>query len=338
MIDLKETYFHIYIVHQHRKFLRFAFRGKAYQYRVLPFGQALSFHTFMKCLDAALAPLRLQGIRILNYIDDWLIIAQSEQLAVWHWDVILAHMKDLELRLNAKKSVLPPVQRTTYLGVVWDSTTMQAYLSPAHIESILAIVKREREKASHSLWSFFKSCWVWWQLHSTWSLLACCTWNLCSGGSGPQGFPWGATHLTWWRSRGDVYRPHVKETIVPVTRPCARGSMPSCNANDVHLPHWLGSGHEWHINCLEMLAVFQALKHFLLDPRGHHVLVRTDNTSVVSYINCQGGLCSRPLYRLACQILLWAQGQLLSLRAVYIPGYLNQEADILSRQGLRPRE
>ncbi len=45
---------------------------------------------------------------------------------------------------------------------------------------------------------------------------------------------------------------------------------------------------------------------------------------------------SHPLYRLARQILLWAQGKLLSLRAVYIPGYLNQGADILSRQGLRP--
>ncbi len=101
---------------------------------------------------------------------------------------------------------------------------------------------------------------------------------------------------------------------------------------------WEGPHLSWHINCLEMLAVFQALKHFLPDLGGHHVLVRTDNTSVVSYINHQGGLHSHPLYRLARQILLWAQGKLLSLRAVYIPGYLNQGADILSRQGLRPGE
>ncbi len=40
----------------------------------------------------------------------------------------------------------------------------------------------------------------------------------------------------------------------------------------------------WLINCLEMLAVFQTLKHFLPDLRGHNVLVRIDNTSVVSYI------------------------------------------------------
>ncbi|KAL0162812.1 hypothetical protein M9458_042208, partial [Cirrhinus mrigala] len=110
-IDLKDTYFHISILPQHRKFLRFAFGGEAYQHRVLPFGLGLSPRTFTKCVDAALAPLQLQGIRILNYIDDWLILSQTEQ------------MTELGLRLNAKKSVLSPLQRTTYLGVVWDSTT-----------------------------------------------------------------------------------------------------------------------------------------------------------------------------------------------------------------------
>ncbi|KAL0159178.1 hypothetical protein M9458_042903, partial [Cirrhinus mrigala] len=77
--------------------------GEAYQYRVLPFGLALSPRTFMKCVDAALVPLRLQGIRILNYIVDWLILAASESLAARHRDVVLAHMKTLGLRLNAKK-------------------------------------------------------------------------------------------------------------------------------------------------------------------------------------------------------------------------------------------
>ncbi len=33
----------------------------------------------------------------------------------------------LGLRLNAKKSVHPPVKRTTYLGMVWDSTTMRPH-------------------------------------------------------------------------------------------------------------------------------------------------------------------------------------------------------------------
>ncbi len=53
------------------------FGGKAYQNRVLPFGLALSPCTFTKCVDAALVPLWLQGILILNLID-------SEQMEVRH--------------------------------------------------------------------------------------------------------------------------------------------------------------------------------------------------------------------------------------------------------------
>ncbi len=80
---------------------------------------------------------------------------------------------------------------------------------------------------------------------------------------------------------------------------------------------WKDHHLSWHINRLEMLTVFLALKNFLADVRGHHVLVRSDDTSVVSYINHQGGLRSHPLCKLACQILLWSQGKLLSLRETY---------------------
>ncbi len=58
------------------------------------------------------------SIRILNYIDDWLILALSERMTAQHQDVVLAHMKVLGLRLNAKKSVISPLQRTTYLAVL----------------------------------------------------------------------------------------------------------------------------------------------------------------------------------------------------------------------------
>ncbi|KAK3530462.1 hypothetical protein QTP86_024378 [Hemibagrus guttatus] len=53
MTDLKDAYFHV----------------------------ALSPHTFTKCMDAVLVPLRLQGIRVLNYLGDWLILAQSKAMA-----------------------------------------------------------------------------------------------------------------------------------------------------------------------------------------------------------------------------------------------------------------
>ncbi len=345
-IDLKDAYFHVSILPSHRKFLRFAFRGKAYQYWVLPFGLALSPRTFTKYVDAALAPLRLQGIRILNYIDDWLILAQSE-MAVRHRDVVLAHMKELGLRLNTKKSVLSPLQRTTYLGVVWDSTTMQACLSPSRIESILTAVTRVREGLSFTVKQFQKLL----------GLMAAASNVIPFGLLYMRPLPW------WLKTKGFSPRGNPLRTI-KVTRRCLRaldmwrkpwflsqgpvlGAPCRCVtlATDTSLTGWgaVMSGHparglwigrhlKWHINCLEMLAVFRALKHFLPDLRDRHVLVRTDNTAVVFYINHQGGLRSHPLYKLAHQILVWSQDKLLSLRAVHIPGYLNMGADILSRQ------
>ncbi|KAI2644504.1 Transposon Ty3-G Gag-Pol polyprotein [Labeo rohita] len=352
-IDLKDAYFHVSILPQHRKFLRFAFRGEAYQYRVLPFGLALSPRTFTKCVDAALVPFRLQGIRILNYIDDWLILAASESLAVRHRDVVLAHMKALGLRLNAKKSVLSPSQRTTYLGVVWDSTTMQARLSPARIESILAAVKRVKEGRSLTVKQFQQLL----------GLMAAASnvipfgllymrplqWWLKAKGFSPRGNPLRMIKVTRRGLRAlDMWRKPWFLNQGPVLgAPCRRVSL----ATDASLTGWgavmsgrsargLWSGRHlrWHINCLEMLAVFRALKYFLPDLKDRHVLVCTDSTAVVYYINHQGGLRSRPLYKLAHQILVWSQDKLLSLRAVHIPGHLNVGADILSRQGPRPGE
>ncbi len=101
---------------RNRTFLRFAFRGKDYQYMVLPFGLALAPRTFTKSMDAALAPLRLQGIRILNYLDDWPILASSREQVIRHRDSLLLHLCALGLRLNGQKSVLTPAQQTIFFG------------------------------------------------------------------------------------------------------------------------------------------------------------------------------------------------------------------------------
>ncbi|KAL0150616.1 hypothetical protein M9458_054077, partial [Cirrhinus mrigala] len=320
-IDLKDAYFHVSIIPQHRKFLRFAFRGKAYQFRVLPFSLALSRCTFTKCVDAALAPLRLQGIRILNYINDWLILAQLEQVAVQHRDVVPTHMKEVGLRLNTKKSVLSPLQRTTYLGVVWDSTTMQAHLSPARVDPHRSR-ESERGPVTHcqavsttagSDGSCVQCDTFWPAVHET------LQWWLKTRGFSPRGNLLQMMKVTRRCLRAlDMWRKPWFLSQGPVLgAPCRRVTL----ATDASLTGWgavmnghpahgLWSGHQltWHINCLEMLAVFWALKHLY------------------------------PLYKLAHQILVWSQDKLLSLRAVHVPGHLNMGADILSRQGPRPGE
>ncbi len=57
-----------------------------------------------------------------------------------------------------------------------------------------------------------------------------------------------------------------------------------------------------------------------------------------SFINHQGGLVSKCLYKLANYLLVWAQTNLRSLRATHVPGKINQEANMLSRNNVPSEE
>lgn len=112
-VDLKDAYFHIPIYAPQRKFLRFAFQGTIYKYIVLPFGLSLSPRVFVKCTEAAIAPLSKQGIRISSYIDDWVLAAESHQR-------VLEHTKDCaasksENLSHSETLTLDPVSLTAYL-------------------------------------------------------------------------------------------------------------------------------------------------------------------------------------------------------------------------------
>ena len=88
-----------------------------------------------------------------------------------------------------------------------------------------------------------------------------------------------------------------------------------------------------HINCLELKAVFLALKEFQDLCTNKIVLVATDNTTVVSHINKEGGMRSGPLCALLWRILTWCTRKQVTLKARHIPGRLNVVADKLSRLG-----
>ncbi len=136
-IDQKDAYFHVSILPRHRPFLRFAFEGRAWQYRVLPFGLSLSPRVFTKVVEGALTPLREVGVRILNYLDDWLILAQSREQLGDHRDLVLRHLSQLGLRVNWEKSKLSPVQRISFLGVELDSVSMTACLMEECAQAVL---------------------------------------------------------------------------------------------------------------------------------------------------------------------------------------------------------
>ena len=78
-------------------------------------------------------------------------------------------------------------------------------------------------------------------------------------------------------------------------------------------------------------AVFLALKSFEHLCRDQIVLIATDNTTMVSYINKKGGMRSGSLCVLLWRLLSWCHPRGIVLRAWHIPGRLNMIADKLSR-------
>ncbi|MGL4478135.1 MAG: reverse transcriptase domain-containing protein [Aeromonas veronii] len=74
---------------------------------------------------------------MLNYLDDWLILASSREQLCEHRDMVLAHLSRLGLQVNWEKSKLAPVQRISFLGMELDSVEQMACLTEERAQSVL---------------------------------------------------------------------------------------------------------------------------------------------------------------------------------------------------------
>ncbi|KAL0180842.1 hypothetical protein M9458_023248, partial [Cirrhinus mrigala] len=190
-IDLKDAYFHVSILPRHRPFLRFAFE-------VLPFGLSLSPRVFTKVTEAALSPLWRMGIRILNYLDDWLLIAHSRDLLCEHRDLVLRHLSHGGLQVNREKSKLLHDRVPRW---AWHCGTLRIGVSPQ-----------------------------------------CCR----------------------------LFSPWPKHLVV-YTDASSTGWGTVCNGQAAS-GSWTGPRLQWHITCLELLAVHLALRRFRPMLRHKHML------------------------------------------------------------------
>lgn len=117
------------IAPHNRRILRVTSEGRTYQFKVIPFGLALTLRTFTKCVKVTLSPLRQSRIYVLNYLDDWPVIAQLRDVLENHKFQLLEHLKLLGLKINVQKSSLRPMQDITFWGMNLDSQSMRASLS-----------------------------------------------------------------------------------------------------------------------------------------------------------------------------------------------------------------
>ena len=94
-IDFKDAYFHIPIQEQSRKYLRFHVQNQTYQFKALPFGLSTAPLEFTVVAKEVKLMATQKGIRIHQYLDDWLVRARSQQISLQHTQILVRLCQDL---------------------------------------------------------------------------------------------------------------------------------------------------------------------------------------------------------------------------------------------------
>ena len=133
-LDLKDAHFQIPIHGSSRKLLRFMSEGTVYQFKALCFGLSTAPQVFTRVFAAVSAWAHSRGIRLLRYLDDWLVLSSSEKKAKESIRELLSFCRTLGIVINEKKSDLVPSQSAKYLGMTIDTGAGKVFPSLASRE------------------------------------------------------------------------------------------------------------------------------------------------------------------------------------------------------------
>ena len=101
---------------------------------------------------------------------------------------------------------------------------------------------------------------------------------------------------------------------------------------------WIAEEHQFPINVLELRVVCLPLLHLEQEVLSQTIVIKSDNTAIVSYINKQGRVVSKTLNDEACTLFKWLIPRSIRVRAIHQPGVNNELADLLSRNLPDPTE
>ena len=119
-LDFSDAYFHIPIGQRSRKFLRFFLHSQAYQFTALPFGLSTAPLEFTKVAKEVKLMAQARGIRIHQYLDDWLLRAPCPETCLLHTRTLLDLCHRLGWVVNMTKSELVPQQVFNFVGYRFD--------------------------------------------------------------------------------------------------------------------------------------------------------------------------------------------------------------------------
>lgn len=133
-IDLKDAYFLIPIHSDHKKYLRFQFDGKLFQFNVLPFGLNTAPFVFTKIMKPVISLLRSCGFLSTIYLDDILLISNTYESCASEVSYTISLLQSLGFIINKEKSTLNPKTNCKFLGFIIDTDKLHVSLPDEKIK------------------------------------------------------------------------------------------------------------------------------------------------------------------------------------------------------------
>ena len=344
-MDLKDAYFTVPVWKNHQKFLRFVWKETMYEFACLPFGLSSAPRVFTKLMKPVVAQLRKQGIRLIIYLDDILIMAETETLAKQYAQTTCNLLETLGFVINFQKSILVPSKEMEFLGFLIDSRTMTLALPREkirkvkkecqHLLDLQVVTVRELAKVLGHLTSTIQAVFPAplhfrhlqedknkaLDLHHTYEHSIPLTTQA-------------KEELVWWRDNLEAWNGKAlvsgSPDLIIETDASRKGWGAFCMGTSTG-GEWSQAETSLHINCLELLSGAFAVKTFTKGKAQMTVRLLMDNMSAAHYINRMGGTKSPVLARLALDLWDWCLQHKIVVEAKYLPGILNTRADKESR-------
>ena len=115
-IDLSEAYLHIPIHPASMKYLPFFHSSKVFQFKSLSFGLATTPQLFTMIVKKMKQMALTRGVRLHQYLDDWLIRALSQEEEQANTQTVVVVTQSLGWIINQEKSELNPAQVFSFVG------------------------------------------------------------------------------------------------------------------------------------------------------------------------------------------------------------------------------
>ena len=92
--------------------------------------------SFYQAAPACVSFLRQQGVRLVIYLDDLLLMAETQELLQQQLHHIMSLLTKLGFLLNLKKCILTPCRQLEFLGFIVDSLTLSLYVPSDKVSKI----------------------------------------------------------------------------------------------------------------------------------------------------------------------------------------------------------